>query len=338
MKLSIKRAFIGLSLSAGVALTPAKAQQNIQFTQYIFNTLSVNPAYAGYKEEWFAQTALRAQWVGIDGAPKTGQLSLDGILDPVNKRMGIGFQVTGDKLGPQSVTSAYASYAYRLRLDDADTKRLSFGLAAGFSQYALNGSLLDPITGEDQALPPAETSKFIPDFRFGVYYYSPKWYVGASILDMLAGDSSRNVFRRQEVERQNLNRNRHMYIMTGVLLGLSQDLLLRPSLLVKEDFRGPTSLDLNAMVIFNQRLWLGGSYRTGINLWDKTYRRDQNDLSTLNSISGVAQLYITRHFRVGYSYDYIVSRLSSVQNGSHELTLGLTFPAKGNRIISPRFF
>jgi type IX secretion system PorP/SprF family membrane protein len=117
--------------------TRGHGQQNIQFTQYIFNTLSVNPAYAGYKEEWFAQLGLRNQWVSMQGAPQTGQISIDGILDPVAKRQGLGFQITADRLGAQSATSAYANYAYRLRLNEEDTKRLSFGLGAGVTQYTV---------------------------------------------------------------------------------------------------------------------------------------------------------------------------------------------------------
>src|SRR3546814_11784571 len=87
-----------------------RAQQNVQFTQYIFNSMSVNPAYTGYKEEWFGQLGLRSQWVGLEGAPQTGLLSIDGIVDPVNKRHGLGMQITADKLGPQSATSASANY------------------------------------------------------------------------------------------------------------------------------------------------------------------------------------------------------------------------------------
>ncbi|WP_407429086.1 PorP/SprF family type IX secretion system membrane protein [Arcticibacter sp.] len=95
----------------------ADAQQNIQFSRYIFNSLSVNPAYAGYKEEWFAQLGLRAQWVGVEGAPQTMTASLDGILDPRDRKMGVGLQLTSDQLGAQSTTTATVNYAYRLQLD-----------------------------------------------------------------------------------------------------------------------------------------------------------------------------------------------------------------------------
>src|SRR5690606_21655859 len=149
----------------GLALvTAAKegvAQQNIQFTQYIFNSMSVNPAYTGYKEEWFAQLGLRSQWVGLDGAPRTGLLSVDGIVDPVNKRHGLGMQITADELGPQAATSAYANYAFRLRLNEEDTQRLSFGIGAGVTQYSLDGSVLDAIDGGDQAIPAGKIGNWV---------------------------------------------------------------------------------------------------------------------------------------------------------------------------------
>ena len=135
-KNTIRRLVLGVgTLFAG--LGSVNAQQNIQFTQYMFNTLSVNPAYAGYKEDWFAQTALRNQWVGIKGAPQTAQFSVDGILDPYTKRLGIGVQVTADKLAAQTASSGYVNLAYRLRLDEDDTKRLSFGMVSVCRSTAL---------------------------------------------------------------------------------------------------------------------------------------------------------------------------------------------------------
>ncbi len=320
----------------GTPVLSIRAQQNIQFTQYIFNTLSVNPAYAGYKEEWFGQMAMRSQWTGIKDAPQTGQLSVDGVADSLHKRMGLGLQVTADKLGPQTATSIYGNYAYRLRLDQFDTRRLSFGIGVGVTQYSLNGAMLDPVNPDDPALPVGSISNFVPDLRFGIYYYSPRWYVGASVMDLLAGDRSDELFRDGTTNR-NLRRMRHVYLMGGALLDLSEDLRLRPSLLIKEDFKGPSSLDINALFGFGDKFWLGGGVRTGMTLWAKEYREGQQ-LSNRNSLSGIAQFYASDRLRIGYSYDYIISRLSSIQNGSHELTLGITFPYKKVRVKSPRFF
>lgn len=327
---------VAAAVLLSLAIGNARAQQNIQFTQYIFNSLSVNPGYAGYKEEWFAQMALRNQWVGIDGAPKTGQVSIDGILGE-SKNTGVGLQITSDRLGAQSANSAYANYAYRLRLDEYDTKRLSFGIGAGVTQYGLDGSMLRPVNPVDPGIPAGMISSYIPDLRLGVYYYSPKWYLGVSVMDLLSGDGSSNLFRWDANAVTNLMRKRHMYLIAGALVDFSNGLKLRPSVMVMEDFRGPTNIDLNAMLIFDNRFWVGGGYRMGLNIGDKEYAIGQN-LQRSNSISAIAQIYVTERLRVGYSYDYIMSNLSSVQNGTHEITLGLTFPRKGDRLISPRFF
>lgn len=320
-----------------VGMFPSKAQQNIQFSQYIFNSLSVNPAYAGYKEEWFAQMALRSQWTGLDGAPKTGQLSIDGIADPTKRNIGLGLQITSDKLGAQSANSIYANYAYRLRLDAEDTQRLSFGVGIGVSQYGLDGNKLRPTDLGDNELPIGKINSTIPDARFGIYYSSPKWYLGVSVMDLFSGDSNNGIFKWDAGTVQNLRRKRHLYLIAGTMFNLSEDTKLRPSMLLKEDFKGPTSLDLSAMVIFGERLWLGGAYRTGLTLWEKDFNKGQS-LSQLNSISAITQFYVSERFRIGYSYDHIVSKLSSIQNGTHEITIGLIFPQKGKRVLSPRFF
>ena len=317
-------------------LGEVSAQQNIQFTQYIFNSLSVNPAYAGYKEEWFAQMALRSQWTGIDGAPKTGQATIDGVLG-ASKNTGVGLQVTADRLGAQSATSVYANYAYRLRLDAEDTQRLSFGIGAGVTSYGLDGNKLQAVNPGDPSIPAGKISSFIPDLRFGVYYYNPKWYVGVSVMDLLSGNQSNDIFRWDANTTSNLKRKRHMYLIGGTIVTLSEDMKLRPSVLVMEDFKGPTNIDLNAMLIFSDRVWFGAGYRMGVNIGNKDYAQGQ-DLRSSNAISGVAQFYVNDRLRIGYSYDHILSRLSSVQNGTHEITLGLTFPQSGYRLISPRFF
>lgn len=331
----IQKVILGFGFSIA-SLFQAKAQQNIQFTQYIFNSLSVNPAYAGYKEEWFAQLALRSQWTGIDGAPRTGQISIDGTIGS-GKNVGLGLQITDDRLGPQTATSIYANYAYRLRLDADDTQRLSFGLAAGITQYGLDGNKLRPVDGDDTNLPVGKISNTIPDVRFGVYYYNPKFYIGLSAMDLFSASQTNGLFKQNDGTVQNIKRQRHYYLIAGTLINLSEDTKLRPSMLFKEDFKGPSSLDLGGMVIFNERFWLGGSYRTGVDLWKKQYQKGQS-LSNLNSISAITQFYFNERFRMGYSYDFIISELSSMQNGTHEITIGLTFPGKNKRLLSPRFF
>ncbi|SDK16509.1 type IX secretion system membrane protein, PorP/SprF family [Pedobacter sp. ok626] len=309
------------------------AQQNIQFTQYIFNSLSVNPAYAGYKEEWFAQLALRSQWVGVEGAPQTGAMSIDGILDPRDRKMGLGFQITSDKIGPQFTTSLTANYAYRLQLDADDTKRLSFGIGLGVVQYNLNGDMIRTSEGGDQAIAIGDENSMKPDVRFGVFYNSDFWYMGLSILDAFSGSGVTSITSSPSF---NISRSRHAYFITGGLVNVSPDMRIRPSLMVKEDFRGPTSVDLNVMTIFNDKLWIGASYRTGFGLWKKDINK--LDLGKQNSISGIVQVFVSERFRIGYSYDHVTSQLNSNQNGSHEITMGLTFGRVPRSFICPRVF
>ena len=318
-----------------VSIRSAYAQQNIQFTQYFFNMLSVNPAYAGYKEVWFLQATHRIQWAGLQGAPTTTQVSLDGVTNEENRNVGLGLQLTADKLGAQSATSFYGNYAYRLRLDDADTHRLSLGLGVGITQYALDGSMLSPVTSEDQTLTEASISNYIPDVRVGIYYSGPKWYLGFSAMDLLSGSKYSKIW--MQYTTQNIIRKRHFYFITGGLFNLSEYIRFRPSILWKEDLNGPSVIDISPMFVFGNRFWIGASYRTGINLWNKVYQENQT-LTSLNSISGVVQFLVNDNFRIGYSYDYTLNGLDYYQQGTHEFTLGYTFRKKSQRVLSPRFF
>lgn len=317
----------------------AFAQQNIQFTQYIFNSMSVNPAYAGYKEEWFGQLGLRSQWTGWDGAPKTGSLSIDGVLDPVERRHGVGLQITGDRLGLQDALSVYANYALRLQLDENDEHRLALGVAGGVTQYGLDGSRAEMVDDFDDLIPPGKLSTWRPDIRLGVYYSNPRWYAGVAVQDLFAGTESDEDFQFNQNSLESIYRNIHGYFIAGALFELEEGLLLRPSLLVKDDLRGPTSLDVNAMFIFNDKFWIGGGYRTRARLFDRDYQDySAAKLSALNSFSGIAQFYVSPQFRIGYSYDHMLNRMAGLQQGSHEITLGVTFGKTNRQILSPRYF
>ncbi len=318
---------------------PGFGQQNIQLTQYIFNSISINPAYAGYKEQWFGQLGLRSQWTGWEGAPKTGTLSVDGVLDPIERRHGVGLAITADALGVQSATGIYANYALRLQLDRADEHRLSLGIAGGVTQYGLDGNKLNPLDADDRVLPDGKLSTWRPDIRLGVYYNNSRWYAGVSVQDLFAGTNSDEDFQFNQNSLESLYRNIHGYFMAGALVELEQGLLLRPSILIKDDFKGPTSLDINAMFVFNDKFWIGGGYRTRAKLFNRDYTEmSVNKLSSLNSVSGIAQFYVTPKFRIGYSYDHMLNRLGGIQHGSHEVTMGVTFGSLGRRVLSPRYF
>ncbi|MBE8713958.1 type IX secretion system membrane protein PorP/SprF [Sphingobacterium hungaricum] len=326
----------------GFVALGTQAQQSIQFTQYIFNSMSVNPAYTGYKEQWFAQMGLRSQWAGWAGAPKTGSVSIDGVLDQVDKRHAVGFQVTADQLGAQSATSAYANYALRLQIDNEDTQRLSLGIAAGVTQYSLDGNKLNPVDFGDQVLPNGKISTWNPDIRLGIYYYTPKWYAGASIQDLFANSDSNSDYRFNENSLESLYRNVSLYVMGGGLFELQQGLHLRPSLLVKDDFEGPTTIDFNAMFIFDGKFWVGAGYRTRSRIFNREYSDySASKLSAVNSFQGIAQFHVSQKLSIGYSYDAMLSKMSGLSNGTHEVTLGLSFGAYARprtAYYNPRYF
>ena len=314
-------------------------QQNIQLTQYIFNSISVNPAYAGYKEEWFGQLGLRSQWTGLKGAPKTGTISIDGVLDPIDRRHGVGLTLTADALGAQTATSIYANYALRLQLDRLDEHRLSLGVAGGVTQFGLDGNKLNPLEDNDRILPDGKMSTWRPDIRLGVYYNNSRWYAGVSVQDLFAGTESDKDFQFNQNSLESLYRNVHGYFIAGALIELDRALLLRPSVLIKDDFKGPTSLDVNAMFVFNDKFWIGGGYRTRTKIFNRNYSEyTVNRLSSINSLSGIVQFYINPKFRIGYSYDHMLNRMVGIQNGTHEVTLGVTFGRLDRRILNPRYF
>lgn len=317
-----------LLLSAKVGF----AQQTIQFSQYVFNGLAVNPAYAGYKEDWTVNLSFRSQWVGIDGAPRTGTASIDGLTKNPDKKVGLGLIATTDRLGPQNTSSVYGNYAYRLRLDDADTKRLSFGIAFGATQYSLDGNKFIATDPGDGTIPVGQQSKLSPDVRFGIYYYTPSFYIGASAIDLLSGQGDDVTADSYRIIKQ----VRHLYLTGGVMVPLSESLDLKPTFMLKEDFKGPTNLDLNAYLLISKTVWIGASYRTGVKLWEKSNLQkglDQND-----AISGIVEVFLNPRFRVGYSYDYTTSKLSNYQQGSHEISLSFSLQGKRERVMSPRYF
>jgi len=308
-----------------------KAQQTIQFSQYMFNGLALNPAYAGYKDDWTVNLSSRVQWVGFKDAPKTGTASVDGLLNNTDKNMGIGLLATYDQSGAEGISSVYANYAYRLQLDALDTKRLCFGLAVGAIQYRLDGAKFNATDAGDGSIPSTMQSNLTPDFRVGIYYYSPKIYFGASVFNLLSGVGANVVDNIQLVKQV-----RTLYITTGAMLPLSGVIDVKPSLMVKEDFKGPTNLDIGTSLVFNKTVWLGASYRTGVNVWDKSNL--QSGLDKSDAVAVLIQFYANDHFRIGYSFDFTTSKLAGYQSGSHELSLSIGFPGKKQRIVSPRYF
>ncbi|RZK70698.1 MAG: type IX secretion system membrane protein PorP/SprF, partial [Pedobacter sp.] len=231
----------------------AKAQQDAQYSQYMFNGIYINPAYAGYKEQTNLHSFYRNQWTGITGSPKSMSLALDGIANEGN--VGLAFQIASDKLGAQSNLSAYGNYAYRIRMNAEGNSRLAFGVGLGVIQNALHGDMLNPRDQGDQYIPVGTERELAPDARAGVYYSNDNFYAGFSVDNLIA---------QYAIKNRNIGINfpipkAHYYLTAGMLLPLSNGLHFKPSFLLKDDKGGPTSLDVNAFVLLGERIWLGAS-------------------------------------------------------------------------------
>jgi len=319
-----------ISLIAGLFLfmgLHSKAQQDAQYSQYMFNGIYINPAYAGYKEQLNIHSFYRTQWTGIPGAPKTFSLAVDAIANDGN--VGLALQVASDKLGAQNNLSAYASYAYRIRMNSDGSARLALGLSAGVLQNGLNSSLLS--TNDPETDMPAGTQNTIsPDARAGVYYSNNRFYAGLSVDNLIVQFLNKNRFAY--VPQTKL----HYYLTAGVLLPVNEDIQVKPSFLLKDDLGGPSSLDLNAFLMFKDFIWLGGSYRTRINMYDKSYL--QKSLIYRNSVVAATEIFPVKNLRVGYAYDFSIGALQGYSSGTHEISVGFSFNKQNVRMATPRVF
>ena len=305
------------------------AQQDPQFSQYMFNTLVINPAYAGYRETKNISLLHRDQWTGFEGAPKTQSLIADGAFGSDNK-VGLGLSLVSDKAGLQRQTSAHANYAYRLPV--GEDARLAMGVSIGVGQFTLNSSdanvqdETDPNFGDKQTY-------FVPDARVGVHYSTSKFYAGLSATNLISNSINYQQVGKNTIARQ----GRHYFLTAGYLFDINSNFKLKPSFLLREDAKGPTSLDINSFVLIKESVWIGASYRSGVNLWKKT---DWNSSTfSQNSLVGVVEAFVLRNLRVGYSYDYSLSDLSNYTNGTHEISLGFTLNTnKKSALLTPRYF
>jgi type IX secretion system PorP/SprF family membrane protein len=317
----MKRAILlGLLVAVGFWM-PKKgfAQQDPQFTQYMFNGLLLNPAYAGSKGFTSISGSHRSQWTGLNGAPLSQTLSVDGNL---NRKLSGGVIITNDRLGAQRFTDISVNSSVRISLD-AST-RLAVGIALGATQQTMNGTLLTPDEREDNAIPQGIERRINPNAGLGAYLYNNRYYAGLSVGNI--------IFFKEGLPTDPLP---HVFLTGGGVFDLGEKMKFRPSLLLKEDFNGPAALDLNAFLLFNEQIWLGSSFRTTLNIFNnQTY---SNATRMGNALALLLELHPTPLLRVGYSYDFSLSQLS--QYSSHELSLGYNFLKKqSGRMLTPRYF
>lgn len=287
------------------------AQQDALFSQYMFNKLAVNPGYAGSRELLSTDMLYRYQWKGIDGAPKTVSASLHSPLN--NPHVALGLNVSNDKIGPLSNTSAMATFAYRIIFPKG---KLSFGIQGGVKNNNVVGNL-NAYDGTDPFIINQQTKKFVPDASFGIYYYTANFYAGFSSQQLLQNQTL--VVEDAEGNEQFSTLLTHFYGMTGVAIPLGENVVFRPSLLAKYVKNAPPQLDLNASFLFANTLWLGASYRTE------------------KAISIMTEINIAQNIRIGYSYDIWFNELQAYNKGSHEIRMSFDINVH-KRMLTPRYF
>ena len=291
-----------------------KAQQEAMYTQYMFNALSINPAYAGSRNVISATALYRYQWAGIDGAPRTSTITIDAPIK--ENKIGLGLQIFNDKLGITNTTGAVFSSAYRIRMAKAT---LSFGLQGGISNFRadFNSVALDD-TGVSYDPAFQENVNAIQfNIGTGIYYNSDKFYFGVSIPTLVPNRLSKGSNALTNNPSKQLS---HLFISTGYVFDLNNDFKFKPSVLLKGVKGAPLEGDINATFWIKEVVGLGMQYRTNAD------------------VSGLLEIQVNQQIRFGYAYDRSTTKLSNFNKGSHEFMLRYEFGFEKNKVVSPRFF
>ncbi|MBI3511487.1 MAG: type IX secretion system membrane protein PorP/SprF [Bacteroidetes bacterium] len=309
----MKKYFYLLLFSSGI-FSGAKifAQQDPQFSQYMFNPLSVNPAYAGSRGMLNGAIVYRNQWTGFDGAPVTQVLAINA---PSRKgKVGLGIEFVNDKLGPKNTTGAYLDYAYRVHLGKG---KLAFGLGAGLLDYKVNWAKVEYKDQSDPYAGIGTTNITHPDFKFGMYFNNKNFYCGLSFTHI-----NREAYT---VVKDSLTfssvTSLHKFFTIGRAFRINDNLLFSPSLVIRSvGGIHEGSADINLNFRFKEIFWAGLSVRTE------------------QSLVFIFQYNITNHIKLGYSYDMTMSKLRTYQSGTHEIVLGFDLNLFQSQVMSPRFF
>jgi len=297
-------------MSSLLGIFKVNAQQEPMYTQYMFNTLSVNPAYSGTRNALNLNTLTRLQWVGLEGSPKTFSVALH---SPINKRkVGLGLTLVTDEVGPVRNTYFTVNYAYRLKITDKVT--LSMGIKGGISNYYAGLSDLKVNDEEDPQFLSNE-KKLSPNVGVGFYLYSDKYYVGFSAPKLI----ETTVDEEYAASKNELKR--HYYIIGGYIWQINSRWLFKPTLLTKAVSGAPVSNDITMQFLYNDRIWMGAMYRIG-------------DAAGL-----FVDVKINRQIMVGYGYDFSLNGLSGINSGTHEIMLSFDFDGfASSKVKSPRYF
>ncbi len=291
----------------------ATAQQDPMLSQYMFNGLFLNPAYAGSHKYWSSTITYRKQWVGMSGAPETAIAAVDGPIG--GRNMGLGVSFMYDKIGVSTHNKITANYSYQIRT--SVNSKLALGVSASLSQF--NGRVEDLLVWDqgDQVFSENINGRYIPSFGVGAYYFSERYYVGLSIPTLFAYQNDYNF--NFDLSKASFLR-RHYLLTGGYVFTCSPTVKIKPSVLLKYVAHAPLEADINFAVYYKNMISAGVSYRT-------------ND-----AVVFMVEYQANNFFRIGYAYDLTTTALSRYSNGTHEIMLGIDFGKDLIKVKTPRYF
>ncbi|ADY28354.1 MULTISPECIES: PorP/SprF family type IX secretion system membrane protein [Cellulophaga] len=315
----IKRSILATIILVILVLDSVSAQQDAQYTQYMFNTLAVNPAYAGSRGQLSIAALYRSQWVGLDGAPKTQTINLHSPIR--NSNLGYGVSIVNDQIGDGVVQETYidGTVSYTLKL--AQDRKLSFGVKVGGNLLNLDFEKLRKIDDEVVETDNID-NKFSPNFGLGFYYHTNKFYLGVSAPNLVETDhfdnSNRDSDGVQFLSKDKVN----LYAITGYVFDLNNTLKFKPAVLTKVVSGAPLQVDLSANFMFNEKFTFGAAYR-----WDA-------------AVSAMAGFQLSDQLMLGLAYDKETTELGGTQfnDGSFEVFMRFELVRAFEKLVSPRFF
>lgn len=299
-------------------LHAANAQQDPQYTQYMFNMLAINPAYAGSRDVLSATALYRRQWWGVEGAPKTMTFSAD---MPIQKeKIGLGIVASNDQLGRLGVSNLSGYFAYRIKVHSKGT--LALGITGGGSFYSADFNNLRLSENPTASDPAFQTYASVqPLVGGGAYYTTDRFYVGLSAPNLL----SYNLVRATDVHSQ-AKKFQHVFLMGGYVFPLSEVFTLKPSGLIKWVMGAPTQMDLNA------QLWLYDQVSFGLSA------RTDGGGKVLSTLAALLELQATENIRIGYAYDFPMNNARRISYNTHEIMVRYEMGFKSRKMVSPRYF
>jgi len=284
------------------------AQQDAQYTQYMYNTININPAYAGSRGAMSIFAMHRTQWVGLDGAPVTNVASINTPLN--NNNLGLGISFINDRIGPTNENTISADFSYTIPM--SETLKLSFGIKATANLFNLDITKLNP----SQADPSIQNidNEFSPNIGAGLYLHSDKGYVGISIPNFIESD------RYDDNEVAIFKEKINYYLIGGYVFDINSTIKFKPAVLTKMVIGAPLQVDVSGNFMFSEKFVVGVAYR-----WSA-------------ALSAMVGFQVSDGMYIGYGYDRETTRLNNYNSGSHEIFLRYEIFKNNGKIITPRFF